>query len=706
MRYWLCYLWDQDTAMRDLLPTRLRHAIIRTVLIALSVGMGLTLFRIWQVKQEVDEIATKLTLEYGPQTTLVYDSKDRVIAALYKEHRMPVALEQMSEPLIQAVLAAEDRRFYEHNGVDIRRIGAAMVTNLRRGRIVQGASTITQQVVRGAVLDRTKTYGRKFREAWLSHRLEEKFGKTAILQAYLNHIYFGEGNYGVQAAALGYFGKPASDLNAAEGATLASLINRPSGWEIRKNPAGIRDRRDWVLREMYQAGVVDADTFGRSIATPVAATLPTAFDRAKHDPASSAIGPYFAHIVRDILYEQLGADRTLTGGLRVYTTLDADVQRFAEDSVAKRLSELEEKKAQGPPLQAALVAIEPSTGYVRALVGGRDYAMSSFNRATEAKRQPGSAFKPFVFAAALEAGFSPGTTIDGLDGHVASAQGGYLPGGEHETDSTTLRSALVHSSNRAAVHLLQRVGLGATIDLANRVGLQEMPSVPSLALGTGEVSLLNLTSAYTSFANGGVLQTPVFILRIEDSEGRVIFRGDSIGRRVLSESTAYLMASMLADVVNHGTGYAARQSGFALPAGGKTGSTDDHADAWFVGFTPHLAAGVWVGFDQPQQIMRRGFASVVAVPAWAGFMKAATTGNKPDWLAEPSGVTHIRRCRASGGLANDYCELTHEVDDDVVSIGRGPAPCPLHSSAAVTDATGASVAAPTAAVSYSIRPPQ
>lgn len=689
--------------MRALLPTRLRHALIRSLLIALSLGMGFTLYRIWQVKLEVDALATKLSLEYGPQTTLVYDSKDRVIAALYKEHRMPVALEQMSEPLIQAVLAAEDRRFYEHNGVDLRRIGAAMVANLRRGRIVQGASTITQQVVRGAVLDRSKTYGRKVREAWLSHRLEEKYGKTAILQAYLNHVYFGEGNYGVQAAALGYFGKPASELNPAEAATLASLINRPSGWEIRKNPARIRDRRDWVLREMYKAGTLDADAFGRSIATPVASTLPTPQERAKLDPASSATGPYFAHVVRDILYEQFGVDRALTGGLRVYTTLDTDVQRFAEESVAKRLTELEKKKkGEGAPLQAALVAIEPSTGYVRALVGGRDYAESSFNRATDAKRQPGSAFKPFVFAAALEAGFSPGTTIDGLDGYIASSQGAYLPGGEHETESTTLRSALVHSSNRAAVHLLQRVGLGATIELANRVGLEEMPAVPSLALGTGEVSLLNLTSAYTAFANGGVLQPPVFITRVEDAEGRVIYRGDAVGRRVLSESTAYLMASMLADVVNHGTGYSARQGGFALPAAGKTGSTDDHADAWFIGFTPHLAAGVWVGFDQPQTIMRRGFASVVAVPAWAGFMKAATTGDKPDWLATPAGITHIRRCRASGGLATEYCELTGEVDKDIVSIGRSPEICTLHSSLTAAEAP----LAPISAISYPIRPPQ
>jgi penicillin-binding protein 1A len=391
-------------------------------------------------------------------------------------------------------------------------------------------------------------------------------------------------------------------------------------------------------------------------------------------------------MVHEFLFEQFGVERALTGGLRVYTTLDADVQKFAEESVAKRLAELEKgrQKHQGGPLQAALVAIEPSTGYVRAVVGGRNFEESPFNRATEAKRQPGSAFKPFVFAAALEAGFSPGTTIDGLDAYIASSQGAWLPGGEHETESTTLRAALVHSSNRAAVHLLQRVGLGATIDLANRVGLEALPRVPSLALGTGEVSLLNLTSAYTAFANGGVLQAPVFVRRIEDSNGRVLYRGDSIGRRVLSESTAFLMASMLSDVVNHGTGYTARQAGFTLPAAGKTGTTDDHADAWFIGFTPKLAAGVWVGYDRPQPIGRRAFASVVAVPAWARFMKDAMHGSKAEWITRPSGVIHIRRCKGSGGLANEYCELHDEVIDDYVSVGRGPDLCTLHNSTTVT----------------------
>jgi 1A family penicillin-binding protein len=672
------------------------RALLRTFLIALVIAAGAVLYTIWQVKQDVDEVARRFTLDPGPQSTLIYDSKDRLFSALYREHRIPVTLEEMSDPLVAAVLTTEDRRFYDHHGVDSRRIFGSLVANLRRGRIVQGGSTITQQFVRGAFLDRSKTYARKVREAWLAHRLEAKYSKRAILQAYLNHVYLGEGYYGVQAASLGYFAKPASALDAAEAATLAALINRPSGYGIRKTPAKVRDRRDWVLREMHQSGQLDMATYGHAIATPVASTLAPVTARAEVDPIGVSHAPYFASMVHEFLFEKYGIEKALTGGLRVYTTLDFEVQRFAEQSVAKRLAELDKKQRSGAPLQAALVAIEPSTGYVRAIVGGRDFTESSYNRATDAKRQPGSAFKPFVFAAALEAGFSPGSMIDGLDAYIPSSSGAYLPGGEHEVTSTSLRSALVHSSNRAAVHLLQRVGLGATIDLAHRVGLDDLPSVPSLALGTGEVSLLNLTSAYTAFANGGVLQSPVFVRRIEDAEGRVLYRGEEVGRRVLSESTAFLMASMLSDVVNHGTGYGARQAGFSLPAGGKTGSTDDHADAWFIGFTPKLAAGVWVGFDRPSQIMRRGFASVVAVPAWAGFMKNATHGDKSEWITRPAGVAQIRRCRLSGGLAGEYCELHGEVFNDLVSIGRAPDLCALHSATTPTS--------PVMAPALSIRP--
>jgi len=666
-----------------MIPRLSIRLVSRILLVILSLAAGATGYVIWQIKADVDGATSRLTLDPGPASTVIFDSKDQPISALYREHRMPVALEEMSDALVRAVIVTEDRHFYEHDGIDRRRILASMFRNLREGRVTQGASTITQQFARAAVLDRSRTYGRKLREVWMAQRLESRYSKKAILQAYLNHVYFGDGYYGVEAASRGYFAKSASQLNAAESATLAALISRPSGFGLRRTPARVRERRDWVLRQMLAGHQIEATAYGAAMATPMTGMLATAAQRATVDPTASSVGPYFVSLVNEQLYRQFGVDQALTGGLRVYTTLDTNVQRFAETSVMKRLSELDKKKVSGEPLQAALVAIEPGSGYVRALVGGRSFVESPFNRATMAKRQPGSAFKPFVFAAALEAGFSPGTTIDGLDAAVDSAQGAYLPAGEHEIDSTTLRSALVTSSNRAAVHLMQRVGVRSTIDLATRVGLTEMPAVPSLALGTGEVSLLALTSAYTAFANGGVLQTPVLIRRVEDADGRVLYRADEFGRRVFSESTAFLMASMLSDVVDHGTGFSARQDGFRLPAGGKTGSTDDHADAWFIGFTPRLAAGVWIGYDRPRPIMRRGFASVVAVPVWAGFMKAATTGNKAEWMTAPAGVSRIRRCEESGGLATEYCELYGQVQDEVVAIGHAPERCPLHASAAV-----------------------
>ncbi|MEO8678327.1 MAG: PBP1A family penicillin-binding protein [Vicinamibacterales bacterium] len=655
-----------------------RRLILRLLTCSVCTLIGIGLYTIWQIKGDVDAVSVRLMLDPGPQSTLILDANDHPISALFREHRMPVLLEGMSDHLVQAVLVTEDRRFYDHDGVDLRRVVASQLANLRAGRIVQGGSTITQQFVRGAFLDRTRTYRRKIREAWLANRLEARFSKSDILQAYLNHVYLGDGYYGVEAASRGYFGKAASQLSAVEGATLAALINRPSGYGLRKTSTRVRERRDWVLRQLHAAGRIDDKTYQAAIMVTVADTLATPSARASSDPSSVTIGPYFVSAVSEVLYQQYGVTKVLTGGLRVYTTLDSDVQRFAEQAVLARLHDLDKRHQGSAPLQAALVAIEPSTGFVRAMVGGRDFAESPFNRATDARRQPGSAFKPFVFAAAIEAGFSPGTTIGGLSEAIPSLQGAYLPGGEHELESTTLRSALVHSSNRAAVHLLQLVGMNHTIDMANRVGLDNMPEVPSLALGTGEVSLLHLTSAYTAFANGGMLQPPVMIRRIEDAQGNVIYRGASEGHRVMSEITAYLMASMLADVVDRGTGYNARIQGFRLPAGGKTGSTDDHSDAWFVGFTPHLAAGIWMGFDRPEPIMRRGFAAVVAVPAWARFMKNATTGNKSDWLNAPSGVRPIRVCKESGGLANQYCELAGTAANEFVAVGREPDDCPLH----------------------------
>jgi penicillin-binding protein 1A len=355
------------------------------------------------------------------------------------------------------------------------------------------------------------------------------------------------------------------------------------------------------------------------------------------------------------------------------------MQKVAEASVAESLKALDERReaiarrraSSGRPqaaaapasgdsalLQAALVAMDPETGHVRAMIGGRNFGDSSFNRAVQAQRQPGSAFKPFVYAAALEAGFTPATMIDRLNEPIATLEGDWTPEDEHSTaDAMSLRQALRTSSNRAAVRLLQQVGIPETVQYAKTMGVGDVPSVPSLALGSGEVTLQAMTAAYAAFANKGRVPRPMVIRRVEDRDGRVLFAGEEQSTQAVTETTAYLMAGMLADVINAGTGARARALGFALPAAGKTGTTNEYRDAWFVGFTPMLVAGVWVGFDEPRTILPNGFASDIAVPLWASFMKGATRGNKPGGLASAS------VCRLSGLLASEGCEHVDVIED-------------------------------------------
>jgi membrane carboxypeptidase/penicillin-binding protein len=370
----------------------------------------------------------------------------------------------------------------------------------------------------------------------------------------------------------------------------------------------------------------------------------------------------------------------------VFSTIDMPAQIAAEAAVADSLKALDARRdviarrrlaartaagkalpdvvSSGGPtpdpsdvLQAALVALDPRTGHVRAMVGGRDFGVSSFNRAVQAERQPGSAFKPFVYATAIEAGYTPATIIDRLDDRIDTVHGAWAPEDEHSSASSmSLRTGLRTSSNRAAVRLLQQVGIARTVQYAKAMGIGDMPNVPSLALGSGEVTLESMTAAYAAFANGGLVPRPLLIRRVEDREGRVLFEARSESTRVIRDSTAFLMATMLADVINAGTASRARQMGFTLPAAGKTGTTNNFNDAWFVGFTPSLVTGVWVGFDQPHTILPNGFAAEVAVPMWTTFMKAATRGAPAEWLRPPDGVTMTKVCRLSGHLATSGCD--------------------------------------------------
>jgi 1A family penicillin-binding protein len=600
-----------------------------------------------------------------PQATMFFDAHDEHAFQIFDERRIEVPLESISPHLVNAVVAFEDQRFYDHRGIDTVRVAGAFRANWREGRRAQGASTLTQQLARQSLLSSTKTYTRKLQEMVLALRIERDYTKEQILELYLNKVYFGGGFHGAEAASLGYFGKTASELTVGEAALLAGLVRAPSSYAPTVYPDRAVARRDLVLGVMHATGMIDEAALGAALEEPL--ELRDGLLR-----RAQVVGQYFREQARLELVERFGRDRVYQGGLRVFTTLDPPLQRVAEATVAKALADLDTRLDAGDAaslpqvLQGALVAIDPSTGHVRAMVGGRNFADSSFNRAVQARRQPGSTFKPFVYAAALEQGYTPASLIDRLDDPIQLASGAWTPDDSRVTATAmTMRDAIKVSSNRAAVRMLQDLGIQHAVRTASTLGVGEMPAVPSLALGSGEVTLQAITGAFGVFANGGVQRTPVLIRRVEDAAGNVLFQSPEDGTQVISPATAFQMASMLAGVIDGGTGWRVRQLGFRLPAAGKTGTTNDYHDAWFIGFTPSLVTGVWVGFDQPRPIMRRGYAGDVAVPMWTAFMKEATKGHKAAWLKAPDNLTRVSICRVTGLRAGEGCdEVRMPTDDD------------------------------------------
>jgi penicillin-binding protein 1A len=617
------------------------------------VGMGATALFAHQVFEGVPDRSALSQVTQMARSSIFYDYKGRAAFTISKEQRFEVPLEQISPNLRQAIIAIEDQRFFDHNGVDIVRVGGAALANLREGRRAEGASTITQQLARLSFLNFEKTYTRKLQEVILAALLEAEYSKEQILELYLNKVYFGSGLYGAEAAAMGYFGKPASELNVAEAALLAGLVKAPSNYAPTVDKKRAIARRAVVLNQMRAMGVIDEATAEQAKAEDV--VIADALRR------EEPYGRYFKEHVRRQLIERFGEERVYEGGLKVYTTMDIDMQRVADAEVQKALTALEKRRSKraknnDAKLQASLIAIDPQTGEVRAMIGGRDFIESNYNRATLAKRQSGSAFKPFVYAAALEAGYTPASLITDLNRPIDTPQGAWVPEDEHSSASAmTMRAALKSSSNRAAVRMIEDVGISKAVNYAEKIGVSDIPKVPSAALGAGEVTLESLTSAYAVFANGGTRHEPLYIKRVEDAEGKVLFTAPRESEQVVSGQTAFLMTEMMADVIDHGTAYKARQLGFKLPAAGKTGTTNEYRDAWFVGYTPHLVTGVWVGFDQPQTIMVNGYAGEVAVPLWAGFMRSATKRDKDDWYKKPKGVVTANVCRLSGKRPASGC---------------------------------------------------
>ncbi len=622
------------------------------------------LWFVYDVLQDLPSAEQLRGISAMAEATTLYDRNGRATFTIFQERRVEAPLADISPDLVRAVIAVEDQRFYGHSGIDLTRILAAAVTNLRAHRAAQGGSTLTQQLARQSFLTPDKTWRRKMKEAVLAWRLEREFTKNQILELYLNKVYFGGGLYGAEAASLGYFGKHARDLDLGEAALLAGLLKSPSTLAPTISMDRAVRRRNVVLEAMRDTHVIDPEKYEKAVRSHP--------DLADAFRSEESHGQYFKEEARRQLVQRFGLDRVYQDGLRVYTTIDPEMQKAAEAEVGRSLAEIErrqmkrmaEASALSDPLQAALVALDPATGEVRAMVGGRDFDESRFNRATQSRRQAGSSFKPFVYATALEEGLTAATVITGLDNPIATPQGAWVPDDHGGNGPMTLRAALKSSSNRAAVQLLQRVGIASAVGYAQRLGIDNLPEVPSLALGSGEVTLLSMTSAYAALANRGMATSPTLIRRVEDASGRVLYVSSTRQERAVNEATAFIMSSMMSDVIDGGTGWQARQSGFTLPAAGKTGTTNDFHDAWFVGFTPHLVAGVWIGYDVPRTIIAKGYAGGLAAPLWGRFMAAATRTDKPDRFEMPATVVSVTLCRLSGKLATDGCRSTVVYDSD------------------------------------------
>jgi penicillin-binding protein 1A len=550
------------------------------------------------------------------------------------EQRRDVPLAQIAPDLRNAIVAVEDHRFYSHFGIDPIGLGRAVYRDLRFQKL-EGGSTLTQQLARTLFLSNKKTPMRKAQEAVLALLLEQELSKDQILELYLNRIYLSGGVYGVETMSRNLYAKPASALTLPEAALIAGLIRAPSALSPWSNLDGALERSRVVLQRMREEGfITPAQERAAAQVRPRIRAYPG---------ATEAESGYAKEFLRQQFRDRFGGDHPPDWQVR--TTFVPELQQAAERAVETGL-----RRFNKPDLQAALVAIDPGTGDVLALVGGRDFRQSQFNRAWRSRRQPGSAFKPFLFAAALARGYSPVSVLEGLMSIEPQGPDEWAPRNSNDeaAEALTLRAALIESNNRAAALLQQRIGSRPVLRLASDVGLRDLPDVPSLSLGTGLVTPLDLTAAFAAFPNGGSAVRPRALTRVIDADGGVAFDNPATQDRVISPQVAYQMVSMLQDVVNRGTGSPARSVyGVRFPAGGKTGTTDDFKDAWFVGFTTSTVVGVWVGEDQPATIGREAYGARYALPIWADFIKAAARKRGAREFTVPAGLHEEMLCSES-----------------------------------------------------------
>ncbi|MEO8573089.1 MAG: PBP1A family penicillin-binding protein [Pyrinomonadaceae bacterium] len=564
--------------------------------------------------------------------------------------------EEIPEHLRNAMIAAEDQRFFEHHGLDPRGIGRAVVANLSGREIKQGGSTITQQLVKNTFLTPERSFTRKFAEAFLSVALENKMSKQDIFAVYCNEIYLGQygasGVHGVEQAARAYFGKELKDVNLAEAATIAALIKNPRAFSPLKNPENSKMRRNWILGRMHDLDLANDGDIELAKTGEVKLSPPKTSDR--------SIAPYFVDAAMREITEKFEGDYLNSNfNTRVYTTIDTQMQTIAEKSVAKHLDGLDKYFAKkGKRLQASIVALDPRTGHVLAMVGGRDYRESQFNRATDALRSPGSTFKPIVYATAFERGMTPiSVAADRPTEFFMSGGKTYEPANYHDSYSMhniTLKSALVKSSNVIAVKTAMDVGLASVAKKARDFGFQNVEAWPSMALGTSEVTPLQLAAAYAVFANGGSSVQPTFIDKVVSGSDETLHLSNPNSRPIIKEQTAYMVTDALMDVVRRGTAAKANGAlGKSVVFAGKTGTTKD---GWFVGYTPNLVTVAWVGFDDNEDLHATG--GDIALPLWVDFMRDVTQ-LRPEYggssFAMPKGLTQVVIDPETGMAAGDFC---------------------------------------------------
>jgi penicillin-binding protein 2D len=629
------------------------------------------------------------------QTTRVYSADGVLLARLYLENRTVVPMSSISTDLAEAVVAVEDERFYSHDGVDLYAIARAAVKDIAAGSVEEGASTITQQYIRNTILldERTDiSFARKVREAFLARELEKRKDKDEILELYLNAIYFGEGAYGAQAASQTFFSKNANELTLPEAALLAGLPQQPSRLSPYANPEGATRRRNQVLARMLANGYITADEY------EVARQAPLELQRAPEPEDGIYAAPYFVAHVKKILQQEYDPTVVFEGGLEVHTTLDMRMQTQAEGSVSEALGRPEDP-------DVALVSIDPRDGYIKALVGGRDYSTNKFNLATQGRRQPGSSFKTFVLVAALEAGMPPSRYVDSSSPAMIPA----TPVWEVSNSEGRGRGMItMDSATRASVNTVfarliwelnddESTGAEKVSAVARRMGItSEIPPYPAIALGSQNVTPLEMASAYGTLATNGVHFEPVAITKVIDRHGETIFEVAPEGSQVLEPEIAGEATTVLRGVITGGT---ARVANIGRPVAGKTGTSQNYRDAWFVGYTPDLVTSVWVGFYQEEKPMlnvrgRRGFGGTVAAPIWAAFMRAALEGRpaldfakvgkpvytfkqEPPQVTVPdvSGMTlaQARSALEESGLGLAAAEVFHDTVPAGTIISQSPA---------------------------------